>query len=511
MVISFSYFNNTVSFDNVSIYLHLWGDKGYSIFTGGPVTPVDTLYSGENRINISRGYINGKNSYKAFAGIYGREPYSDKLNIIDTIISGFYNGIYLDVGGRISRTFFGRNIHVDVDKLEVFGASYGFKLRNLGMTYDLSIRILNSIFNHSTNGGIMGIFVNTSAFERKLERPPILANFLFYLNNVNVSGFKYGIYLHLNMLHRKRIGIERYFYPDRGHFAVYLKMENMVDERTLPDPLPRYDLQEIRFHEDMYIAYSIAWIIDGYYKDRLGYVPKPSITLYETVYDEHHIHLTETIIRSIWTLETQILSSYTNSPIYGANVNYYMKGSLISSGHTWYDGTYRSILDYYVSIGYPRIDSIFDEASLGRSYASTWYISYIGDTYTMPSWYGRIILYLDFLVFKAIGFSYKLGTTYLQVYGITGDMVGFYSYTPDELNKQGRQAIYSELNGGVQKKEGLYNLPILVVGQVKGGRYILIEAKVYFNGAWQPILFMVNLNNKLIFSRGPVDFRGVLL
>ena len=90
-------------------------------------------------------------------------------------------------------------------------------------------------------------------------------------------------------------------------------------------------------------------------------------------------------------------------------------------------------------------------------------------------------------------------------------MIGYYSFTPDEQNKLENQVKISGLNRDSQTETGLYTFPIMVYQQIRGGGYILIQAKIYFEGKWQPTTFMINLNNNLIFSRGPVDFRGILI
>ncbi len=275
--------------------------------------------------------------------------------------------------------------------------------------------------------------------------------------------------------------------------------------------------------DDVVFLYSILWSIWlNSFDERNGL----GVSLIETVY----VQSTESILRnawinSIWTLETLVLSQYTDTPIQGASVLYTHAGMLKSSGVTGPAGSYTSTFIHRVDrssyiplnifsiqssfISPLRVDAKFQGASAG-----TWYIPYVGDDITLPNWFGRIVLRLPVLAVRVLGFSHDMGTTYLEILGYKGGFAGFYSYTPDELGdirgeepqQQGQVSPASGFWNQTRTGYRYYDLRIIKVAYSPS--YIRIDAMILYEGFWQPTVIYINTIERLVWSPGPVDFRG---
>ncbi len=273
--------------------------------------------------------------------------------------------------------------------------------------------------------------------------------------------------------------------------------------------------------DDVVFLYSILWPV---WLNSLDERNGLGVSLIETVY----VQSTESILRnawinSIWTLETLVLSQYTDTPIQGAAVLYTHAGLLKSSGVTGPTGSFTSTFIHRVDqtsyiplnifsvqssfISPLRVDAKFQGASAG-----TWYIPYVGDEITLPNWFGRIILRLPVLAVRVLGFSHDMGTTYLEILGYRGGFAGFYSYTPDELGDVGG----GEQSGQVspvssawnQTKTGYRYYDLRIVRVAYSPTYIRIDAMIFYEGFWEPTVIYINTIERLVWSPGPVDFRG---
>ena len=492
--------NNTVFVSDYVIKSFTY--SGIVLYSAPGLDPRDMPLPGHNRLEFNNGLITSfpyTSPYSA-QGIIGRDT---SIIFSNLEIYGSENGVSFSLGqaaGR-GRLPMGRNIYIEFENSELNVLYNGFRF------YEESQLLFNNsfIFKNISVNSLSNPGNNAFSFIFEQLNGILVSQYkeiLIYLDTVEVNGFYRGFMGRIYYPGFKNIWFENFFFNNRRGIGVELDMSDSIFDRSPSNPDSIDSLDELNLQEDIYFAYSILWNVSLSYRNLGIGVPSESLVIFESVYDE----LTSTSIGftvySIWTLETLVYSKSLKIPLNRISVMYDVTPYDYASGYTDSAGSYRYRFTYTYdgSIGF--IDSIYVEARDGWEVASTWYIPYINDTYTMPSWYGRIILYLDIVAFKAIGFSHKTGTTLLMINGYTGFLNGYYSMKPYEIE------IYREMGN---RGKAYTSYPIRVNQVYIGHDYLIIYSEILFDGYWQPYTLAVNLRTLIVYSTGPIDFRGVII
>jgi len=338
----------------------------------------------------------------------------------------------------------------------------------------------------------------------------ILTGLRAYLENINVSGTDIGLFIDLRIINNYRVWVERYFYGDRSGLGLLLYSAILLSDLH-PVSTPT-SLSQLRASEDLYIANSIVWAINV-----LSLGGENWFTIYESVVDELNSVISPgAMVRSVWTLETFVYSSYGGIPIPNVQIDYsYPMPALYSQGYTDFNGRYADIMDYYMSnpppteVGFinvsARLGSFSDSAVLPNYISATEGLPTSLSHYTLPAWYGEVVFYLPILALRALGFSHDMGTTYLVIAGEVGWYAGYYSYTPDELWR----GIGAKDAGNAPPGWSPYNNYLLAGLRVSSnGNVIRVDGRIFYEGYWQPVTIYIDPVKRIVWSPGPVDFRG---
>lgn len=178
---------------------------------------------------------------------------------------------------------------------------------------------------------------------------------------------------------------------------------------------PRLDLETIWWFDERLSSYPYSFSIVEYpfydgspsvffnisYSliDRFD-VSMGSGVLYETVYNPYGSLGSP---RSIWTLNVQVLSSYTDLPVSGIRIDYWEDGVYVGSAVTGGDGNSYFTFDYIFNPADPFIQDLVFTISTSYFSGSWSYRLDFGILTTLPSWYDKIILRLPILAIKAYG------------------------------------------------------------------------------------------------------------
>ncbi len=490
----FSIPNNTVYIKNYKIKYNEY--IGVSLFSIPGIDPRDMPLPGTNTIIFEGGSIIGKPTFSS-TGIVGFVARSTSIIFRDLRIDGAIDGVSFRMGIRAGRG----------------GIPMGFDI--LFRFEDVRMNVLENGFFFGEEGQLLSnnslIFSNVTitplsntgkdAFTFVFDRyHPLYVGYkqvFLYLENISIYNFTRGFVGRIYYSGEKNIWVENFFFNNRFGYGLDLEVFESISDRSPTNPESIASLNDLKVEEDLYFAYSILWNFRLEYTTQGLGQPSESIVLFETVYDEFNSVSAGFTVYSIWTLETIVYSEAFRFPLTKVQVEYDVSPFEYSIGYTDPSGSYRYRFVYEYSESLIFIDYIYVEASLGEKVASTWYIPYINDTYTMPSWFGNIVLYLDVTAFRALGFSHKTGTSILIINGYTGYLDGFYSLKPNDIN----------LNDG----NGYTSYPIRVFKVIYTPAYLIIYSEILFNGYWQPYTIMVNLKTNIVYSTGPIDFRGVII
>ena len=481
---------------------------GISIYTGIAIDPRDIPIPGHNYVSLNNGSILGSPP-TTLTGITGKLSRSFTFNMDNIYIWGVREGISLRVGNTpFGRSPPGWDIYLSISNSFIHSSGPAYKLIEDGLYSNVSLIVENTFIEPYYGYGIEAfqIYFNSGGgrFIRELD------NLSIYFNNVSISKYQKGLSLYLSYISRKNIWIEYLDFRNRSGVALDVIMAGSLADLRPFSISSISSISDLRRYEDFYIAYSIIWNAYFNYKFLgIGY-PTESIGIYESVYDEYTINYSGIELYSIWTLETLVLSSNLKLPVSNIYVEYIVGLFDYGYGYTNNFGIFRYRFNYYFNItafmikGY-FVDNIYVRATTNPATADTWYVPYINDTYTMPYWYGRIILYIDTLSFMAVGFSHKTGTLVLLINGYRGAVYAYYSYTPDEINLFSNNREYTLPTNWFTKYD------IKVNEYIEGGAYLIIYTDVFFEGEWQPMTLVVNLISRIVYSSGPIDLRAIII
>jgi len=218
-----------------------------------------------------------------------------------------------------------------------------------------------------------------------------------------------------------------------------------------------------------------------------------SLLLNETVYNEIYSKANgDYYIRSVWTLDTQVLSSLTDSPVSNVRIDYFDGNSYIGSAVTGSDGHSYITFQYIYDPNNPFIDDL--NLAISTSYFSgRWsYMNNFGLLITLPSWYDYLILRIPLLAIKGVGHIYNRPMA-IALYGDSGYIYQYVSVA-DLLNS----ILY-----GNSKPIKMIKLKILEV--YSQGIYIVVKVLIQH---YEPMGYTVqwiyiNLKSRTIYSPGP--------
>jgi len=236
-------------------------------------------------------------------------------------------------------------------------------------------------------------------------------------------------------------------------------------------------------------------------------------SIYETVYSEA-ISYTTKPIEVFWTLEIYVESMRSGRAIPGIDVSYYENWNILETVYTGHAGIalygYNYIYQPFI-FGFKYIDRI--RFSINETYYSNawWYNKsdsmvefkdvslvppfYTLSSYTLPRWFGRIVISLD---------------TVLEIYGI-----GFIEHRPMTISllgdsgyiglyKQIEDVIYPYLNISRQQPP-LMIIPIRVLEVIDYDVYLVIETKILYKGLLFEETFIYYKTLGILYSTGPLE------
>ncbi len=423
------------------------------------------------------------------------------INVEDTLIRGF------DFGYRHTLVFISEfpreDIATDVD---IVGTSIldanqggivfddGFLKEGRYLAQSLDVLIQDSFIETISPSKFEAIQILYKAKTKKYvldENGHVLR-----VKNTNASGYARGVSVDVYAFRFEALSIyaEKFFFNNPSGYGLYLNItsEGLFSFRPA----------------DIEASFSLLY---GVFADMRVLRYLQEITLYETVYDEVSSRILDRriFINATWTLETIVLSSLTGQPIPFVNTMYKWDAGSVT-GATDNMGSYRYTFNYLYGPNYDYdwtytfVDRIIDIVWTGQFMDSTTHPAYFLDSLTSPSWFRQIYFTFPLLAMTAIGFSHDMGTTYLAIFGGTGGFVGLYSYSPVDNPSH----LPVEAYQGVVKGFAKYDLLIKKVRV--GSVYTVIEAEIFYEGYWQPTVIIINKINGLVWSPGPVDFRGWL-
>jgi len=408
-----------------------------------------------------------------------------RIVVRDFYISGFTPGYYPYSGIWINMANFDNASITIMDGVinnlpqPVIGESHGIGI-NLGMPFLPSSR-------SSVNVEISDVTIWDMNYGVRImgSNPVPASNVDILVANTTVYNTDVGLGLSPNNLNQYRIGVENYRYLNRTGIGVEISMDNLLSDLH-PSTQPT-SLALLRGSEDLYIAYSIVWRVKVDYDG-----PPTRATLYETVMDEWGSQGDpDMALRSVWTLSTIVKSSITDAPLPGAHVDVeYPSPTYYDGGVTGVDGRFETLMDYYWSS--VEVDDIWIGVSKQLSTASTTLDQYImsryGDPhpmnlYTLPKWYGEVILLLDIMFIRSTGFSHDLGTTILSLDGYIGYFASAYHHSPLTL------------------PEKPYKKHLILVERISVGRHlIVIEGYIHYLGEYWPTTIYINRLERIIYT-----------
>ncbi len=453
--------------------------------------------SGLTALNMyGRAYAEPINIW-SFRGLWQDSVFYMEDFSIDQIDSGFwgYSTIWLNIANFQGGTLEVRDGTIrNFPRAESGAPSFGVGI-NLGMPFTstyLSRDSMQVIVEDITmENGIQGVGILGGGLGTEPSN-----NVDVQITNITTSQMERGVVIIQGYIQNYRFGIEELIHMDRDpSVGLYVFMVDVLTDVS-PSTRPE-NIDELRDAEDLYIAYSIAWSVEASID---GPLPTYGVTAYETVVDElNSIFNPKATLRSIYTLETEVVSSVTGYPLSGAYVEYqYPSPLLYASGHTSPQGLYSEVMDYILPPS--QVDTILIEAHQFDTSASTDIPSYIttryGDphpfnVYSLPSWYGRVVLMLPILSLKSLGFSHDTGTTMLILSGDRGSFMEYYSRDPTYIQHQPYKT---------------YNFKVL--NYRDAGVYVVVNVILDYQGEQHPTVIYIYKPARIVYSPGPIDFRG---
>ncbi len=393
-------------------------------------------------------------------------------------------GIGIDIS-RFRSTVIAEDINVEISDVTVKDTDYGVTTWSvitwpvpLGPHESVYVNISDFTIEASTVGilttsspnGDLYLYVEDGYIDADgYAIIPVSANYAAtYVYNVNTSSNLGGIW------------VVTWSFPEAES---YLYTEWWFDDRASPS----YSLQisEFPFFDGVVstrfnVSFSLIETFDVVAGDGI---------LFETVYTPFgSVGQPD----SIWTLNIQVLSSITGLPVSGIAIDFWESGSYLTTSYTGGDGNSYTTFSYEVDPSNPFIQNLV--FSISTTYFSgSW--SYLGDfgyTYTLPSWYGKIILRIPLLAIRAYGYSDHIPAL-LSIYGDRGSILLF----PDASS-------LVKYMFGEESPFILLNLKVLDAQFM--GLYSVVDAVVYGPRIQPtPVRLYIYPEMGVIRANGPID------
>jgi len=508
---------NIILIDNVSIK----AESAIRIYQNSFIDDVVKTLN----ITVSNTYIDYDDATPKYDplnyGIWGIIDEGTSINIVNTTVVNMLSGLRLLLADREgNNTLYINNlvvnIYPEIDQFKGISILPGFKFEKEGFSIGgfgpgLSEgsfeAILENVVIHIRQSGLVGV-----GFEYREVGDPYLNPLNIFIDGMNITGYAIGVLFEGFILEETDITLKKVFIENRSSIGLNITLAKGLQKPVNPSLQtiigsisslpPSYRIDVLDSIEDILVAYSIIWN---------AYLSSPSglgISFLEVVVDETANYVSDktTYINMIWTLKTRALSSVTSNGISNVHVMY-GRGYQILDGYTDATGIFMDTFYYlYGPIqNFSSSNTFIGPLEVLGNYLShsayVRYVPYFNDTLTIPYWYGEVILYFPVFTGLVYGFSHDMGTTMLYIYGDGGMYVGLYSYKPGE-----------NLPNPLTYRQGRfkgYNIyPLRIVEQINLGTYLRIEALVQYEGYWQPTTIYIFPAYGIVYSSGPIDFRG---
>jgi len=391
---------NATNSGGVATFLYQWS---FPIFPD-PVVPGRTIF---RDVNVS-GY-----QYILYSSLIGNyslvdvwtdgsslvRPNSMSQPIVEVYIANYtlrsdpFNppsyGLFIDQIG------FDSDYLARLDRVDIMGPFREGLLIYFGTPGAVDIRVSRTSVVDPTWSASSGIFILNG--RGILSGDPVRIN----VSTTNIYGAEYGMHVGNVVLYPIPLGpseeaLTPWIYNVVGG-SPWLDLETMwwFDDRRSGYPYS-FSVIEYPFYDgEPSVSFNISYSLI----DRFNVLQGQGI-FYETVYNPYGSLGSP---RSIWTLNVQVLSSYTGLPVSGIRIDYWEDGVYVGSAYTGGDGNSYFTFDYVFDSTDPFIQDL--DFSISLSYFSG-YWSYrldFGILTTLPSWYDKIILRLAILAIKGYG------------------------------------------------------------------------------------------------------------
>ena len=430
-----------------------------------------TFSGGELRSSPDRGKFNQPYG----TGVYIISMGMTDFTLSQALVYGERYGVqHQEAGGEVKYTRW----RIAVERSSILAYTNGFRYDSAQpkatVSNDVDVFIRDTLINSYSNTTSEGILITSLNPLRNYLHVEVI--------NTNISGYDIGISFQFNVINTFNFTMHRLFFLNPSGYGL--------------------SVQTVSFEKGyLWAGYSLLYSIIVITETDYPFY------LYETVYDEKNSLIWGKIeIEVWWTLLTEVFSSLTNNPIQGATVTYNWdigtaSGLTDSAGRYTYQFHYRYGVGPRYGPSYTFVNTIWVGANYYGVSGSTTHQLYFGDTLTSPSWFRHIDFYLPALILKVLGFSHDMGTTYLVIRGLEGAFIGYYSYTPDEI----------KVPPSIQDMStGFRRYPLRVTSIVFQGVYTRVDAQIFYDGYWQPTTIYIGRVTGMVWSPGPVDFRGWL-
>ncbi len=380
-------------------------------------------------------------------------------------------------------------VRMNISSVYVSGVEYGVAMGNvvtfptpLGPIEEAYYYLDNSTIEASLVGVILTTTLNSEAYA--LIRDTVVESggygIIYYtldeasirIVDTNTSSVLEGLYL---------------FLINYDPTTPRIDLETMwwFDERLSSYPYS-FSIVEYPFYDGSpSVFFNISYSLIDRFDASMG-----SGVLYETVYNPYGSLGSP---RSIWTLNVQVLSSYTGLPVSGLRIDYWEDGVYVGSAFTGGDGNSYFTFDYIFDPADPFIQDLVFTISTSYFSGSWSYRLDFGILTTLPSWYDKIILYLPILAIKAYGMLDHIPAVMtvmgdsgvILLFADSGSMIRFLFGDRDVPYKLVRVRILDMTNYGI---------------------YIVAEAVLENHLPWsQPVRMWILPGQGILRIHGPAD------
>ncbi len=222
-----------------------------------------------------------------------------------------------------------------------------------------------------------------------------------------------------------------------------------------------------------------------------------------------------------WTLAVRVVSESTGLPLRNVEFRWWNESQSLGITRTDGSGFTGFTYAYWFDSTDPMLDNIEFSWAGGRYNYYSDYSSLVirtaypslphSNQFTMPGWLSYIEFNHTLLSISALGFSRALGTTILTINGEIGFFMGYFSDHPyGDFPVTAGPGSDNLVDGAklINPPPGGVKIPLRIVSFAASENLVIINAMVLYNGFWQPTVIYIDVNKRLVWSPGPIDFRG---